>query len=75
MKVQDGQCIVDAALVLTGSVEGIVALASRNGLSPSQSLSPGSDLVVLPEDVVDSNVLNRYAVQEINPATEILQGA
>lgn len=70
MEVQDRQTLVDMALVATGSVEGVVALAVRNGVSPTEPLQVGLQLNTHPEDIVDSNIVSRYAIAGIAPATQ-----
>ncbi|WP_373701558.1 hypothetical protein [Porphyromonas loveana] len=70
MKTQDRQNFIDVVLMAAGSVEGVVKLAIRNNLSPTQALYPGRELIVHSDDIVDSNVVQWYAVQGVFPATE-----
>ena len=41
---REGQCLVDIALAATGSVEGVWALALRNGLSVTGEISHGAEI-------------------------------
>lgn len=45
ISVAEDQNIVDLAVEQTGSVEGLFALVSRNGLSLNSPVSPGDKLV------------------------------
>lgn len=68
-QVGEGQCLVDMALMLTGSLEGVWALAERNGLGLTESLVQGDELTWEQEDVEDQRVVDRYASEDIIPAT------
>lgn len=68
IRVQDRQCLIDIALATTGSVEGVVSLASLNGLNPTQPLRLGRQ--IRSQEVIDSNVIQRYDARGIVPATE-----
>lgn len=63
--------MLDAAIIALGSVAGVFALARRNGLSITASLSDGQPLTFELEDVVVPAVRSAYAVQRISPATDI----
>lgn len=61
--------MLDVALQTSGSLEGLIALAIVNGRSVTDELADGEELQEA--EVVDSNVVERYKVEEIFPATEI----
>ena len=67
MKVLQGQTIFDIAIQELGSVEGAFALAVLNGISITDELTSGHELL-LP---VTSNksIANYYMNKEIKPAT------
>lgn len=67
--VKDRQTMLDVALQTSGSLEGLIALAIVNGRSVTDELADGEELQEA--EVVDSNVVERYKVEEIFPATEI----
>lgn len=68
---REGQCLVDIALATTGSVEGVWALALRNGLSVTGALDHGTEIAWDSEDVVDARVAARYVAEGICPATAV----
>ena len=67
---KDRQNLVDLALMLTGSVEGVWALAERNDLSVTDWLTHGQRIKWDETDVVDPSVVERYAAEGICPATD-----
>lgn len=67
---KDRQNLVDLALMLTGSVEGVWALAERNSLSVTGRLTHGQQIKWDETDVVDPSVVERYAAEGICPATD-----
>lgn len=67
--VKDRQTMLDVALQTSGSLEGLIALAIVNGRSVTAELADGEELQEA--EVVDSNVVERYKVEGIFPATEI----
>lgn len=68
---REGQCLVDIALAATGSVEGVWALALRNGLSVTGEISHGAEIAWEAEDVADARVAGKYASEGICPATAV----
>ena len=48
--VKNGECLADIALCVTGAVEGVWALAVRNGVSVTAELRNGMELAWLPDD-------------------------
>ena len=67
---KDRQNLVDLALMLTGSVEGVWALAERNDLSVTDCLTHGQRIKWDETDVVDPSVVERYAAEGFCPATD-----
>lgn len=70
-RVKDGQSLVDLALIVTGTVEGVWALALRNGLSVTGTMDYGQEVAWESEDVGDARTANRYEAEGICPATEV----
>lgn len=66
-----GQWLGDVALAKTGALEGVWALALRNGLSVTSELTTGQELEWQPEDMEDSGVAMVYQREEIEPATGV----
>lgn len=69
--VKDRQSLADIAVQYLGGVEGIFALAERNGISITARLTDGQKLDWELADTVDATVQRIYAAQGIEPATDI----
>lgn len=69
--VKDRQSLADIAVQYLGGVEGIFALAERNGISITARLTDGQTLDWELADTVDAQVQRIYAAQGIEPATDI----
>lgn len=69
--VKDRQSLTDIAVEYLGGVEGIFALAERNGISITARLRDGQKLDWELSDTVDATVQRIYAAQGIEPATDI----
>lgn len=70
-RVKDGQCLVDLALMLTGAVEGVWALALRNGVGVTEQLAHGLEISYESEDIETALTANRYKAEGICPATDV----
>jgi hypothetical protein len=64
-----GQNLLDLALILTGSVEGVVALATRNGRSVTDDLLPGDVVEYDLSDIAERAIVAEVAKEGICPAT------
>lgn len=62
-----GQCLVDIALQYCGAAEASWDIASLNGISVTDSPSPGATLLLPP--VVNAEVVAYYAANRIEPAS------
>ena len=69
--VKEGQSLVDIALETCGGVEATWALAVRNGLSVTSRIELGAQIAYESEDMADARIANKYAVEGIEPATEV----
>lgn len=67
MKVKRGQSLIDIAVQGCGSAEAAYDLASLNGLSVTDSPTPGSNVVV--PGVVNAAVSSYYSERDVVPAT------
>ena len=70
-RAKDGQSLVDIALMVIGSAEGVWALAVRNGLSVTGPIVCGQEIAWENEDVEDARTASRYEAEGIYPATEV----
>lgn len=70
-RAKDGQSLVDIALMVTGSAEGVWALALRNGLSVTGAIECGDEVQWESEDVEDARTASRYEAEGLCPATEV----
>lgn len=65
------QSLLDISVQHTGTVENCFEIAVANGLSVTEELTPGVQLII-PESVkVNKEVLNYYTSKNIRPATAI----
>ncbi len=69
--VKDRQSLLDVAIQVLGSAEGVFALASRNGISITDRLTDGQVLEYDLGDIVDTRTAELVASRLIFPATEI----
>lgn len=69
--VNDRQTLLDIAVIALGSAAGVFALAQRNGLPVTATLTDGQTIAYELEDVVSLSVRSAYALQHISPATDI----
>ena len=65
------QSLLDVAIQHTGSVANCFAIAVANGLSVSDDLTPGIDLVIPEDAIIDKDVLRYQKSKGIQPATGI----
>lgn len=67
------QSFLDLAIQHTGSVFNAFAIATANGMSVSETVTPGTE-IVLPENLqADNDILNYYQAKNIKPATAFTQ--
>lgn len=64
-----GQTLMDVALQVYGSAEGVFTLAAENGLEVTDMLRPGQVLEYQPEQVLNKGVAQYYATRGVCPAT------
>lgn len=64
------QSLLDIAIQEYGSVEAVVDIAMENDLSITDPLTPGQ-VILIPGDPIDSDIVTYYANRNIKPATAI----
>lgn len=69
--VKDRQSLLDVAIQVLGSAEGVFALAERNGISITDRLTDGQVLEYDLGDIEDTRTAELVAARGICPATEI----
>lgn len=65
----DGQSLFDLSLQECGGVEAVVAFAIVNGLSVTDVLTAGEEVVAT--DVVNPAITNYYKLHQLRPATDV----
>tara|TARA_R100000306_G_C4376675_1_gene142229 strand:- start:2253 stop:2540 length:288 start_codon:yes stop_codon:yes gene_type:complete len=68
IKVLSGQTVFDIALQELGSAVGVLDIALLNGISITETLTPGQTLNV-PDYVLEKNVVADFKKNGIRPAT------
>lgn len=68
----DRQSLFDIAIQTSGSIDVVIALACKNGISITDQLPIGIKLETV--DVVDKTVVERYVAKKICPATALSSG-
>lgn len=63
------QNLLDISVQHTGTVENCFKIAVSNGLSVSDDLVPGQEIIIPIDVVIDKEILNYYKAKEIQPAT------
>jgi hypothetical protein len=66
---QVGQSLLDVAIECCGSLDAVLTIATRNGLSVTEKLTAGRQIEIAQGDVVDRRVVDYYAARGISPAT------
>ena len=67
MKVLQGQTLFDIAIQECGNAEAAIALAMSNGLSLTDELVPGIELIL--SDMIDQDIATYFKDKNIKPAT------
>ena len=71
--VLNNQSLIDVAIQHTGTIENAFKIAVANGLSLTDELQPGAQLII-PEDVqMNNDVVNYFAAKGIQPATGLTE--
>ena len=71
--VLNNQSLIDVAIQHTGTIENAFKIAVANGLSLTEQLEPGAQLII-PEDVqMNNDVVSYFAAKGIQPATGLTE--
>ena len=62
------QSVFDLAVQTSGSAESAFAFALRNGLSVTDTLTPGQQLTTV--DIMNIDIANYYNARNLKPATD-----
>lgn len=68
--VNDGQTLLDIALLYYGSTQAVVELCIDNFLEVGATLSNGQKLLIDPDKVIDSQIVSYYKLKNIIPSTK-----
>lgn len=72
LKVLPNQTLVDIAMQVYGSAEGVIRLATENGLSVTDDLKAGQPLTYSTDSEKEKKVTEYYSSRSIHPATAFL---
>lgn len=64
-----GQSLVDVAIQVYGSAEGVVVLAKDNGMEVTDVPTPGRQLEYSTDNIVAKNIAQYYSSKKVCPAT------
>ena len=67
--VLNNQSLLDIAVQYTGTIENAFKIAVANGLSLTDELQPGAQLIIPADVEMNSDVVNYFAGKGIQPAT------
>lgn len=70
VRILSGQCLLDIAIQVYGSVDAVERLAEDNGLSVDARLDNGAELVIDPALVTDERIRRLFKSKGLRPATE-----
>lgn len=69
--VSDGQTLLDVALMVAGTVEAVWDIAEANGMSVTDSLTEGDELMTDGTAVSAGRVVERYRLEGVCAATDV----
>lgn len=67
--VLSNQSLLDLSIQVYGSSEGVFMLAQENGLSVTDTLVPGQELLYSPDKAIDKRIVRYYRDNSIISAT------
>ena len=74
IRVLHNQSLLDIADMHTGTVLSAFAISVANGISLTDELEPGSELII-PDDVLtDADIQGYYKAKQVRPATALQPG-
>ncbi|MEE6129067.1 hypothetical protein V2E39_16830 [Chryseobacterium arthrosphaerae] len=69
----ENQTILDILIQHTGMIENSFAIAQANGVSISDILTPGRDIIISDQLNIDEDVYSYFDAKGIQPATAITE--
>lgn len=69
VKIRENQNLWDVALQERGSIAAALEIALENGLTLTDAIAPGTELLI-PDGSVDTDMMNHYKSNRIEPATK-----
>jgi hypothetical protein len=70
VKVKRGQSIWDISVQETGTIANAVAISLANGISVTDDLMPGMNIIIPEGLIVNKKVKDYYTKKNITPATK-----
>ena len=71
--VLNNQSLIDVAIQHTGTIENAFKIAVANGLSLTDELQPGAQLIIPADVEMNSDVVNYFSAKGIQPATGLIE--
>ncbi len=71
--VLNNQSLLDIAVQYTGTIENAFKIAVANGLSLTDELEPGAQLIIPADVEKNSDVVNYFSAKGIQPATGLTE--
>ncbi len=65
------QSLLDIVLQVTGITDSLVSVAEFNGISPTDDVMPGQNILMPKDAKIDKEILNYYKAKDIKPATAL----
>ena len=67
------QSLLDIAVQYTGTIENAFKIAVANGLSLTDELQPGAQLIIPADAEMNNDVVNYFSAKGIQPATGLTE--
>ncbi len=71
--VLNNQSLLDIAVQYTGTIENAFKIAVANGLSLTDDLEPGAQLIIPADVEMNSDVVNYFSAKGVQPATGLTE--
>ena len=71
--VLNNQSLLDIAVQYTGTIENAFKIAVANGLSLTDDLEPGAQLIIHADVEMNSDVVNYFSAKGVQPATGLTE--
>ena len=71
--VLNNQSLLDIAVQYTGTIENAFKIAVANGLSLTDELEPGEQLIIPADEEMNNDVVSYFSAKGIQPATGLTE--